>query len=306
MISELLNKIKGLRVAVIGDMMIDETLSGVSTRMSPEAPVPVIDIQGRTITPGGAANVAMNVAALGAQVTLFTQPGDDRDAGILVNRMTMAGVRVVFEPTFDRSIRKCRIVSNGKQVCRIDTGSKLSKPLHISPGTLRSFDLVILSDYGYGAISQEMVDAITPSRKFTLVADPKPRSGIIYKGADIITPNLGEVCAILDCFLEPITATEILRYRWGVDYCVTTQGEGDTLVGSANGVTSIGTYEVAAVDPCGAGDTFIAALACAYAADTNILMATSFANKCAAVVVGKRGTAVVCPHELRSEGGDTT
>ena len=103
--NQLLDKIKGLKVAVIGDMMIDETLDGISTRMSPEAPVPVIDIQGRTITPGGAANVAMNVAALGAHVTLFTQPGDDRDSGILVNRMTLAGVKVVYE--FDPEVPDC-------------------------------------------------------------------------------------------------------------------------------------------------------------------------------------------------------
>jgi D-beta-D-heptose 7-phosphate kinase/D-beta-D-heptose 1-phosphate adenosyltransferase len=287
--SEILNKIKGLKVAVIGDMMIDEVITGLSTRLSPEAPVPVIDRQSRTITPGGAANVAMNVSALGADVTLFTQPGDDRDAGILVDRMRLAGIQVNYEPGFERSIRKCRVVSNGEQVCRIDTGGKLSAPLIISLGVLKNFDLVILSDYGYGALSQEMVDAIPIDRKYIVVADPKPRSGIIFRGVDVITPNLKEIHE-----LSPLAGTkDAMRHihaDWGVGNVIVTRGQDDTLVDYGDAIASIPTEGVLQVDPCGAGDTFVAAISLAMTGGVTILVATTFANKVAAIAVCHRGT----------------
>ena len=170
---------------------------------------------------------------------------------------------------------------------------------------MRSFDLVILSDYGYGAISQELVDAITPDRKFVLVADPKPRSGVVYKGVDAITPNAKELYELThDQNTERAGCT--LATAWNTRVVVT-QGADDTLLFSQDsaqyGFSRLGTETVESVDPCGAGDTFVAALACALASAEPYLGAIGFANKAAAVVVGKRGTAVVCPHELR--GGDS-
>lgn len=296
----ILDKIKNLRVAVIGDMMIDETIAGGSTRMSPEAPVPVMDIAGRKLAPGGAANVAMNAAALGAKVTLFTIPGDDPDAGKLVNRMRLMGVATLFDNRIAKSIRKSRVVVNGQQLLRMDSGSKSADPLDFSGANLQDFDLVILSDYGYGALSQELVDSFPKERTYTLVADPKPRSGIKFHDVDIITPNLDELRDLEPGWWDDDVMALTLRRDWNVGAVVATRGEEDTLVAYGPSVAYIPTEEITAVDPCGAGDTFVAAISCATAVGASILVATSFANRVAAIAVERQGTHAVSADEIRA------
>jgi D-beta-D-heptose 7-phosphate kinase/D-beta-D-heptose 1-phosphate adenosyltransferase len=298
-----LEKIKGLKVAIIGDMMVDKTIAGGSSRMSPECPdAPVIDIWQESITPGGAANVAMNLSSLGAAVTLFTTFGKDDHAKFLVAQMERSGITIIRgSDLYTQTIQKCRVFSNERQICRIDHNPRCNPPVCVTMGELRSFDLVILSDYGYGAITQDLVDKISgEDRTYTLVADPKPRSGIKYKGVDVITPNEKELYELTQD-VNVFRATEEITKSWGIGHCVTTRGSEDTLVCFNSSITCVPPEDLGeggCVDPCGAGDTFVAALGCAYTIHKNILLATSFANKAAAVVVGKHGTAVVCPKDV--------
>jgi D-beta-D-heptose 7-phosphate kinase/D-beta-D-heptose 1-phosphate adenosyltransferase len=311
----LLEKITRLRVLVVGDVMLDHYIWGDAQRISPEAPVPVIDIARDTYTAGGAANVALNLASLGAHASVAGFFGDD-DAGRRLTRLLKdRGIDPIPTPGAGATILKTRIVVRRQQLCRLDRES----PAHdyaLPPGRvakllgrpIRQADAVILSDYAKGVLTDELVrdTAALARRHGALVAlDPKPRRKLSFHGLDLITPNRKEALELAGIVPEPhqpFPAAEVcarIHDLYRPKHLVITLGEDGMLLsqGGRPGKT-IPTAAREVFDVSGAGDTAIAALTLALAAGADLEAAAHFANAAAGVVVGKLGTATVTPAEL--------
>jgi D-beta-D-heptose 7-phosphate kinase/D-beta-D-heptose 1-phosphate adenosyltransferase len=314
----LLKKIAGLRLLVVGDVMLDHYIWGDATRISPEAPVPVVKRERETDTAGGAANVAANAASLGAAVELVGAIGRDPNGGKLLRHLAGQGI------TFDRrflqdsfTITKTRVVVRNQQLCRIDAEDEPHNyraalsgkaALALLKRKIAGCHGVILSDYAKGLLSSELiatiVAAVRAHRGFVSL-DPKPSGGNESDGLDLMTPNHREAIELAG--LKPgadgrIDDASICQRIWEAHHprnlVVTLGAEGMLL--SQQGVLGrrIPTAAREVFDVSGAGDTVIAALTLAMMAGANIETAAHFANAAAGVVVGKIGTATVAPDEL--------
>ena len=314
-LASLLKKISRLRILVIGDVMIDRYIWGDATRISPEAPVPVIDVARETWTAGGAGNVALNIASLGARCTVAGYFGNDDAGRRLTQTLREKEIGTITTPGTSQTIMKTRILVQRQQLCRVDresppdayavpadTAEKLLR------GAIRSCDAVILSDYAKGILSNELVARVTvlarAAGKFVAL-DPKPRRKLVFHGLDLITPNKRESLELAGIELAPhapYPATEVcarLHDLYATKYLVVTLGE-DGMLLSAGGkiLQTIPTAAREVFDVSGAGDTALAALALALTAGARLETAAHFANAAAGVVVGKLGTATVTPKEL--------
>ncbi|MGI5868090.1 MAG: bifunctional heptose 7-phosphate kinase/heptose 1-phosphate adenyltransferase [Kiritimatiellia bacterium] len=311
----ILKAIQGRRILVIGDAMLDNYIWGDTSRISPEAPVPVVKVSHETYTAGGAANVALNITALGGHATLFGWIGDDPSGRRLVDVVNVGGVDVLDGAVSDRheTIVKTRIVCRRQQICRLD---REAGPEHftlppdavrnILAPALREADAVILSDYGKGLVTTESIRAIqaaAPAGMF-IALDPKPRSGITYSGLSVITPNRVEalrMAGLDDDGAFPADAVFAnIRERHRPEHLVVTMGADGMLIGE-NGrpVEQIPTVAREVFDVSGAGDTVIAALTLAASAGVSLGDAAKFANTAAGFVVGKVGTATATPDDIR-------
>lgn len=314
----ILEGIAGRRLLVIGDVMLDHYLWGDATRISPEAPVPVVHVARESHTAGGAANVAANVAALGASVEVVGAIGADISGDRLCQHLARA--RVGFDERFRtasvRTITKTRVVVRNQQLCRLDHEDPpaayravldLMGLGAIEEKVARS-DGVIVSDYAKGVVTTELIRRVTGlARKHgKLVAlDPKPANPVEFPDLDLVTPNRKEASELAgmvasseaDADLEKICAAIWERHR--PRNLVVTLGADGMLVSRGGGVLRrIPTAARQVYDVSGAGDTVIAALALALSAGAELEEAAHFANAAAGVVVGKVGTAVVTPAEL--------
>jgi rfaE bifunctional protein kinase chain/domain len=313
----LLEKIKGRRVVVIGDVMIDHYLHGDCHRISPEAPVPVVHVDKERHVAGGAANVAINIRALGGFATLCGVTGRDSAGHELAGLLDKEGV--AYPAAFQRegvtTIIKTRVVVRNQQLCRID---REREPAHYEfdadarvalLAEVAKADAVILSDYAKGAISASIVAAVIAeaAKRGTLVAlDPKPRRKLTVTGVGLMTPNKAEALELAgmtpdDCY-GGFPADEVCRRifeQYRPKHLVITLG-GDGMLLSENGRPgkTIPTYAREVFDVCGAGDTVIATLTAALAAGADIESAAHLANTAAGVVVGKFGTATATPEEI--------
>jgi rfaE bifunctional protein kinase chain/domain len=313
----LLEKIKGRRVVVIGDVMIDHYLHGDCHRISPEAPVPVVHVDKERHVAGGAANVAINIRALGGDATLCGMTGRDSAGDELAALLDKEGV--AYPAAFQRegvtTIIKTRVVVRNQQLCRID---REREPAHYEfdaaahtalLAEVAKADAVILSDYAKGAISASLVTAVLAeaAKRGTLVAlDPKPRRKLSVTGVGLMTPNKVEALELAgltqdDCH-GGFPAAEVCRRifeQYRPKHLVVTLG-GDGMLLSENGLVGkiIPTYAREVYDVCGAGDTVIATLTAALAAGADIESAAHLANTAAGVVVGKFGTATATPEEI--------
>lgn len=311
----LLRKISGLRILVVGDVMLDRYIWGDATRISPEAPVPVIDIARETWTAGGAGNVALNIASLGARCTIAGYFGDDDGGRRLVKALREKKIATIATPGSSQTIMKTRVLVQRQQLCRIDRESppqayaipadvaeKLLRP------AIRACDAVVLSDYAKGILSNELVARVTvlarAAGKFVAL-DPKPRRKLAFHGLDLITPNKRESLELAGIELAPhapYPAAEIcarLHELYATKHLVVTLGEEGMLLSSGGKILkTIPTAAREVYDVSGAGDTALAALALALAAGARLETAAHFANAAAGVVVGKLGTATVSPREL--------
>jgi D-beta-D-heptose 7-phosphate kinase/D-beta-D-heptose 1-phosphate adenosyltransferase len=302
-------------VLVVGDVMLDHYIWGDATRISPEAPVPVVQVERETYTAGGAANVALNVRALGAGAMLFGRMGDDdngrRLAGLLRDHgvEVAAGCVVAGVPT----IVKTRVVCRNQQLCRLD---READPAALAMGPaliqeriaplLHNVDAVVLSDYAKGVLTTESIAAIqglSPRPKL-IALDPKPRRTVAYSGLDVMTPNRSEALQLAGIEEDghKFPAMEVCtriheRYR-PKQLVVTLGGEGMLLSEGGKVLEHIPTVAREVFDVSGAGDTVIAALTMALAAGLTLSQAARFANTAAGVVVGKLGTATATPEEL--------
>ncbi|MBA2687159.1 MAG: D-glycero-beta-D-manno-heptose-7-phosphate kinase [Gemmatimonadaceae bacterium] len=309
---DLLGAGKGKRVAIIGDAMLDVYLHGDVDRISPEAPVPVVRVTERRAAPGGAANVAANVAAIGADPILVCAIGSDgnghRLRGMLehLNART-SGMLAVERPT----TTKTRILARSQQVVRFDeesdediTGAEVTLLQKAVTDAVNGSEALVLEDYNKGVLVPSVIaSAITAARKrgIPIIVDPKYKNFFSYKGATIFKPNRRELEAALGAEVE-LERTEALPEtfsRLGVDYLLLTLGEQGMALLSADGeVGRIPTTAREVYDVVGAGDTVTAYLATMLAAGATPPEAAIVANFAAGVEVGKLGAATVTIDEV--------
>lgn len=317
------------KILVIGDLMLDEFLWGKVTRISPEAPVPVVDIQRRAAYPGGAANVARNLASLGAQASLAGVIGDDEPGRHLVQilageKIATASVRATATRPTTHKTRVCAItrqlhdhleIEDQQQIVRVDHESR--KPLDAESkawlferlrADIAAHDAVILEDYAKGLIDQELVTlVITEAKKHGRIVaiDPNPHNPFDWSGATVLKPNRKEAFQAVGIPFSTeeeaiLKAGAMLQKRHLVRDVLITLGEAGMLLleeGKKPYHTPTRAQEV--FDVSGAGDTAIAAFTLALAAGATGVEAAEIANHAAGVVVGKLGTATLNVEELR-------
>lgn len=298
------------RVLVAGDVMLDRYWFGATGRISPEAPVPVVHVRDTEERPGGAGNVAVNLASLGVQCTLLGITGDDAAATALTASMRQRGVRCELTRLKQTAtITKLRVLSRHQQLIRVDFeetfGSFSAPPLLAQfQHALGETQVVILSDYGKGSLAgvEQLITAAHKAGKPALV-DPKGRDFAKYRGATAITPNLAELEAVVgECPDEAaiVSKGEKLRADLELQALLVTRGEhGMTLLEAGHPALHLPTQALEVSDVTGAGDTVIALFAAGLGAGLGFADAAALANFAAGLVVAKLGAASVTPAELR-------
>ena len=290
-----------IKVLLIGDFMIDHYIVGISNRMSPEAPVPVITPEKEYSIPGGAGNVAMNLSLLGANVTCVGNIGNDVWGQKLLSILNSEGIDTKSIEIIDHhcTTLKQRIYSDNKQVARLDTEKIMDWQSEFN--IEQDYDIIILSDYNKGVLNNLWFN-INDIKN--VIVDPKKNSFSHYKGSVIITPNLNELYKASNIDIKDnesiVSACNELIKENSFEYIVAKKGnQGMTIVGKDNFVKHIEAHHVENPDVTGAGDTVIAALSIAYAKTNDIEFSAKFANAAAAIVVGKSGTATVTIKEVK-------
>ena len=298
------------RVLVCGDLMLDRYWHGDTSRISPEAPVPVVKVGQEEDRPGGAGNVALNIAALGARATVLGITGKDAAAQVLYDQLTAAGVCCEFEhvpgiPT----VTKLRVLSRHQQLIRLDFEDSLAG-IDLAPltarfaGMLAAHNAVVFSDYGKGTLNAvaELIAAARRQHKPVLV-DPKGNDYSAYRYATIITPNLAEFEAVVGRCRDDRELVERGRRLiddFALQALLVTRGEhGMMLLQGDAEPFYLPARAKEVFDVTGAGDTVISVLAAALAAGEGLEQATALANFAAGIVVGKLGTATVSVPEIR-------
>ena len=297
------------RTLVVGDLMLDRYWSGGAERVSPEAPVPVVQISEIEERPGGAGNVALNVASLGGGVALLGVVGGDEEGRALQKLLSGNGVECLFQVEEEiRTSTKLRVLSRHQQLIRLDFEDRLA-PASFQPmieqfaEQLPQCGAVVLSDYGKGTLDeiQTMIEMARAAGKEVLV-DPKGSDFSRYRGATLMTPNLSEFEAVVGKCSgseEIVERGEKLRQQLGMDALLVTRGEeGMTLLCEGEGPFHHPTYAREVYDVTGAGDTVIATLAAGLATGATRQDAVATANLAAGIVVGKLGTATTTVAEL--------
>ena len=297
-------------VTVIGDVMLDRFWSGGSRRISPEAPVPVVNVMSQEDRAGGAGNVAVNLAHLGIDVSLVGLCGEDDHARALRACVESTGVRWNVMPCGGETIVKLRGLSRNQQLLRMDFESPLASygnDLFVGYARqhLADADLVVFSDYAKGSLSMvdRLLEVCREMGKPTLV-DPKGLDFERYRGATVLTPNLAELEAIVGpCNDETalLEKTETLRVSLDVQAILVTRSEaGMTLIQAGSPPQHLAASAREVYDVTGAGDTVIAVMAGCLSAGLPLSESARFANQAAGIVVAKLGTASVTPAELRA------
>ena len=289
--------------------MLDQYLFGATSRISPEAPVPVVHVHETDDRPGGAANVAVNLASLGATTSLVGVVGNDAPAESLERILTARGIDCRFEHVADRpTITKTRVQSRGQQLIRLDQENAAA----LSGGTLLSTlddvldgaGAVVLSDYGKGALTEvSAMIALCREKGVAVLVDPKGTDFEKYRGATLLTPNQGEFEAVAgrcDNDAELVARAKAMLESLQLHALLVTRSEKGMLLLEAGGDPLLLSTQAREVyDVTGAGDTVIATLAGAIAAGEDLASAAALANLAAGLVVRKIGVATVTPSELR-------
>ena len=298
------------RVLVVGDIMLDRYWHGDTSRISPEAPVPVVKVGQHEDRPGGAANVALNIAALGAAAMLVGMTGEDEAAAALARALGSAGILTDFSQQASHpTITKLRVMSRHQQLLRLDFEESFAD---VDPADLlarartrmEGAQAVILSDYGKGGLSDpQALIREARARNLPVLVDPKGTHFEKYRGATLITPNLAEFEAVVGhCETEAdlISRGNTLMQALELDALLVTRSEhGMTLLRPGQKELHFPARAKEVYDVTGAGDTVIATLAAALAAGSALEEAVALSNVAAGIVVGKLGTATVSGPELR-------
>lgn len=297
------------RVLVVGDVMLDRYWHGNTSRISPEAPVPVVHVGNEEHRAGGAGNVALNIAALGGNVTLIGFAGDDEAGQDLESILGKAGVNCCFfrQDGFS-TITKLRVISHHQQLIRLDfeddfIDADYSQLEELFIDELDNHDVIILSDYGKGALQsvQSLIKIAKKAGKMVLV-DPKGSDFTKYSGASLITPNFSEFQAVVGkCDQEDVSAKGYkLMTDCSLDSLLVTRGEhGMMLLRQSDGQLDLPTHAREVFDVTGAGDTVISVLGASLAAGSSLPDSVRLSNIAAGIVVAKLGTATVSVTEIR-------
>jgi len=300
-------------IAVVGDLMIDHYLWGACNRISPEAPVAVVSIDKESSVLGGAGNVINNLKSLGANISIFSVVGEDESAKemkILLEESLAKSIHLFYEKG-RKTTKKSRIVASNQQVIRYDDESRenilLASQYHLLEALkkeLFSYDLIILSDYGKGVLTPTLTkDIISIAKDFNtpVLVDPKGLDYSKYTGATLLTPNKKEASIATDIEIVDETsltnAIKKLKDELQLEYSTITLSE-DGIALLVDEVEIIPTVAREIFDVTGAGDTVIASLGVALSSGFTIHEACEFANKAAAVVVAKVGSATVTLNEV--------
>ncbi|MEO1575000.1 MAG: bifunctional D-glycero-beta-D-manno-heptose-7-phosphate kinase/D-glycero-beta-D-manno-heptose 1-phosphate adenylyltransferase HldE [Pseudomonadota bacterium] len=300
---------EGRTILVVGDLMLDRYWAGATDRISPEAPVPVVRLTASDDRPGGAANVAVNIAALGASATLAGVVGRDEAGDALVARLSETGIDTSAVTRGDApTITKLRVLSRNQQLIRLDTEEVQSEA---PPSLVTAFetalarsDVVVMSDYAKGTLSR-VEDLIRASRAHgvPVLVDPKGRDFSRYRGADLMTPNQSELEAVVGpCPDDAELVRRAAALRQELDLgalLVTRSARGMTLIDDHDRAHHLPAAAREVYDVTGAGDTVIAVLAASMAAGRTLNEAAALANTAAGIVVGKIGVATATRSELR-------
>ena len=296
------------RVLVVGDVMLDRYWFGEVTRISPEAPVPVVHIQSTEERPGGAANVARGVAALGARAAMLAVVGADEAATLLENLLKKANVQTfLHQDSALQTTVKLRVIGRQQQLLRLDfetppSGDVLLSTLDHFTAQLDTTDVVILSDYGKGGLAhiERMIAFCNAANKPVLV-DPKGSDFSRYRNATLLTPNKSEFKAVVGSWKsedEMTEKAEALRASLNLKALLVTRSEEGMTLYRKDDVFNMPSLAREVFDVSGAGDTVIASLGAMLASGSDLVDAVRLANRAAGIVVGKLGTAVVERHEL--------
>ena len=313
----LLSRFRQANILVVGDLMLDEFVWGKVSRISPEAPVPVVWVQSESMMPGGAANVANNIRALGGQVSAVGVVGDDRWGKALVQdlaarKIQTSGILTIHRPT----TVKTRVIAHHQQVVRVDReqreplpGGTVQRLIERLRQQLEAVDAVLIEDYGKGVITRQLLEVLIPlarQLKKIITVDPKQEHFELYRRVTALTPNRMEAGEAVGRELESDreverAAHEILG-RLACDAVLVTLGEdGMWLFERSGHHARIPTVAQEVFDVAGAGDTVIATFTLALASGATMEQAARIANYSAGIVVGKLGVATATPEELRAK-----
>jgi D-beta-D-heptose 7-phosphate kinase/D-beta-D-heptose 1-phosphate adenosyltransferase len=312
------------RILVIGDLMLDEFIWGKVSRISPEAPVPVVNVSGESYYPGGAANVARNVREAGAGAAVMGRTGQDSQGQRLLDLLEAQGVDIsaaVRDPACPTAV-KTRIIARNQQVVRVDresteplSGAQTERAMRLLDGMIGGVDAVIVADYGKGFVTQPLADYICCAAREhgkILTVDPHPRTSLRWRGATAIKPNRAEAFAAAglppaEPAAQPLSDGPLIETGkrlldlWQTGSLLITLGEQGMLLFSAGRPphhTPSRAREV--FDVSGAGDTAIAVFTLGLAAGATPAEAAELANRASGIVVGKIGTATVTAAELEA------
>lgn len=301
------------RILVVGDIILDKYYHGKVTRISPEAPVPVVLKQYEKTVPGGAANVANNLQKLSAKVVLVGISGNDNNGSLLSSILKEENIVTDVVMGENPTVTKIRVIGEHQQICRLDVEKdtpltkKVKKELLNTLGKqIREHDLVVISDYDKGVINIESASFIiqeAAKQKVPVIIDPKKKNWQMYKGANLVTPNLkefNEICHRLQLDDSDLyTAGAAVREKYNLENLLITLSEKGMMLITAEGHHHIETVKKEVFDVSGAGDTVIATLAACIGNGYDVKKSVEIANIAAGIVVGKFGTAPVSFEELQ-------
>jgi D-beta-D-heptose 7-phosphate kinase / D-beta-D-heptose 1-phosphate adenosyltransferase len=300
------------RILVVGDVMLDHYIIGETTRISPEAPVPVVGVKREEFRPGGAANVAANIAAMGGDVTLLLLKGSDPTAQDLVDILRQYPLHIhEVDDAGARTTKKSRVVVSQQQIVRVDYDSKPTaeqqqKIFRVYSDVISDYDFIVFSDYAKGTLDRlpEFLALAKANHKFTLV-DPKRRDPEFYRGASLLKPNRKEFS---DLFGESTSVADISQQAnkaisdFDIGAIVVTLGhQGMIVVEKDRPPMEMPTRAREVFDVSGAGDTVLAALVCDLAGGKNLKSAAETSNIAASIAVSHLGTYIVTAHDVAQE-----
>ena len=305
-LKNILESMKSRKILVVGDLMLDEYIWGKVERISPEAPVPVVDVREESMRLGGAGNVAKNLVGLGASASVASVIGEDRPGRLIMELLEKKRIdnRLVLMDAARKSSVKTRIIAHTQQVVRVDkeirslieieTRDRLLGLLNDAVG---SFDAIIISDYGKGVISRELIEGIVSmarKKDVPVNVDPKERNFSYYVGVDLVTPNTKELgygtSMVINDEKDIVEAASRVKSRLGCSMVLVTRGEhGMSLLDSDGRITHIPTSAKSVYDVTGAGDTVIACFTLAMASGATPVEAAVISNTAAGIVVAEIG-----------------
>jgi len=312
---KIITQFKNKKILVVGDIMLDKYIWGDVTRISPEAPVPVVSVQAESYAPGGAANVANNIAALGSSSYMVGIIGKDLANEVLLKEIKRRNIKTegIIIDEKKPTIQKVRVIGQHQQLLRFDYEKKeyLNKEtedtiLQFIINKIKEVDGIVVSDYAKGVVTKKLMDSIIrlckENRKI-IVIDPKPQHKKLYKDATLITPNCKEASEMAG--IEPVSEEDVARIGKRIlkelkaPVLITRGEKGMTLFETNGKITSIPTKAKEVYDVTGAGDTVVATAILALTCGATLAQAAIIANNAAGIVVGKVGTSTLTVDELR-------